>query len=224
MDETTIYLDSPSSYTFDKKGAKPVKASTAGMNEHKRRIVNYVPQNNVRLIYKNGATFNEDTVVEYTGRILLSFMLDNQIYKAQLILDCAKCHQTLKVKKSPGYEKCIQWLSEIWTEFDPKLLIDSFDFCGITSQFNLHKTLDLMLKNNTLVNDYIDIVQDADELECFNFNHSDIFDEPLDNLEIEEIEQNAPLPSTSRQNKVLLLLQFTFKFLNKKKSCAKLYF
>lgn len=34
--------------------------------------------------------------------------------------------------RSPGYARAIDWISEIWEEFDNLILRDSFDACGIT--------------------------------------------------------------------------------------------
>lgn len=43
--------------------------------------------------------------------------------------------------RSPGYALAIKWLSEIWDQFPPHKIINSFDNCGITSQDSLHSTL-----------------------------------------------------------------------------------
>jgi hypothetical protein len=37
-------------------------------------------------------------------------------------------------RKSPGYAKVIEWISEIWSDFDSSLIANSFDQCGITSK------------------------------------------------------------------------------------------
>ena len=36
-------------------------------------------------------------------------------------------------RKSPGYAQAIMWISEIWHDLDPALILRSFDHCGITS-------------------------------------------------------------------------------------------
>ena len=35
--------------------------------------------------------------------------------------------------KSPGYVKCCEWLSEIWSHYDSEILKKSFVICGIQS-------------------------------------------------------------------------------------------
>ena len=36
--------------------------------------------------------------------------------------------------KSPGYGRVIQWISQIWAQFDSKIIVNSFASTGITSQ------------------------------------------------------------------------------------------
>jgi len=43
--------------------------------------------------------------------------------------------------RSPGYASVIEWVSDIWQNIDNNLLIKSFDYCGITSQNELHHVL-----------------------------------------------------------------------------------
>ena len=33
--------------------------------------------------------------------------------------------------RSPGYNQCLKWLVEIWANFDPNLICQSFENCGI---------------------------------------------------------------------------------------------
>lgn len=88
MDETSIYLDFPSNYTFEQKGAKRVKASTTGAERARisvpftasasrlklplfilipRRfdLPNFVPPESCVVVYKTGATFNQEIICEY---------------------------------------------------------------------------------------------------------------------------------------------------------------
>ena len=82
MDETSIYLDCPSNYTYAAKGTRRVKASTAGgertrlsaaftaaANGHKLPIYAIVPRvnpiaeldiiDNIQFEYKTQSTFND---------------------------------------------------------------------------------------------------------------------------------------------------------------------
>ncbi|CAF0843188.1 unnamed protein product [Brachionus calyciflorus] len=79
--------------------------------------------------------------------------------------------------KSPGYVKSITWLSEIWRDFDSNLLKESFDHCGITSQYQLHSALDHIVKSNVLISDYIDDASSNDDLENFIDDQRLLFDE-----------------------------------------------
>ena len=88
MDETTIYLDCPSRYTYEKRGVKRVKIDTNGAEflrisaiytasadgeklpifllvPRTKELENYEPPNNVKLIYKTGGTFNDHTICDY---------------------------------------------------------------------------------------------------------------------------------------------------------------
>ena len=199
MDETSIYLDYPSNYTYDKRGTRRVKANTAGSERtrmsaaftasgsklpivvlvpRKTEIPDYVPPDNVLLIYKTAATFNDDVLVEYLERVMSGKQ------GSTLFIDSAKCNTTNKVSvkfdeleinsyiipprmtnliqpadvgwfakikatyhkkwnhwflfgdktftkhnnmRSPGYVKSIQLLSEIWSDFDPACIRDSFE-------------------------------------------------------------------------------------------------
>lgn len=83
MDETTIYLDFPSNFTYESKGAKRVKATTCGGEKakisaaftasaagdklpifiivpRKTDLPNYTPPDNVLVVYKDGATFDKN--------------------------------------------------------------------------------------------------------------------------------------------------------------------
>ncbi|RMZ95089.1 pogo transposable element with KRAB domain-like [Brachionus plicatilis] len=121
MDETCIYLDAPSNYTIEVKGAKRVKANTTGSERtrlsalftasakpeklpvmilvpRKEQLKDFIPPENTVIVYKTGATFNEETIIEHKNRILTSYMLTNNISDVTLLLDSAKCHQTRKVQ------------------------------------------------------------------------------------------------------------------------------
>ena len=48
--------------------------------------------------------------------------------------------------RSPTYAVIIQWLSEIWSQFDPERIRESFDLCGITRTDCLHNALTKVLE------------------------------------------------------------------------------
>ena len=70
--------------------------------------------------------------------------------------------------RSPGYEKCLIWLVELWELFDSKLIKDSFKYCGISKHtidensnllidiIPLHSILRQMLDENQVLHNYID--------------------------------------------------------------------
>ena len=88
MDETSIYLDFPSSSTYEKLGKRRVKANTSWgertrmsaaftaradgqkskiyiVISRSRALPNYVPSENVVIHYKTLATFTDDVICDY---------------------------------------------------------------------------------------------------------------------------------------------------------------
>jgi hypothetical protein len=65
--------------------------------------------------------------------------------------------------RSPGYAVAISWISEIWDEFDPTIIKESFDYCGITQNkmSGFHKQLQAFIENGLL--EYVDDSDDADD-------------------------------------------------------------
>jgi hypothetical protein len=47
--------------------------------------------------------------------------------------------------RSPGYSTCIQWLSDIWRNFNEDLIKQSFSHCGITPHERCHSALQEIL-------------------------------------------------------------------------------
>ncbi len=115
MDETSIYLDFPSAYAYEKIGTRRVKASTAGSERTrisaaftafadgtKSKIYlilpratpmpDYKPPFNVVVKYATNGSFNEDIICDYLTEIMI-----DQPVGTTLILDSAKCHLTSKV-------------------------------------------------------------------------------------------------------------------------------
>ncbi|CAF0969922.1 unnamed protein product [Brachionus calyciflorus] len=80
------------------------------------------------------------------------------------------CHGNIK---SPGYATCIAWLSEICTSFDPNVIKNSFDKCGIVSQYDLHSSLNYIIKNNSIINEEM---SENDEIQDFVNNEEFLFD------------------------------------------------
>ncbi|CAF1085979.1 unnamed protein product [Brachionus calyciflorus] len=262
MDETTIYLDFPTNFTYESKGAKRVKATTCGGEKakisaaftasaagdklpifilvpRKTDMPNYTPPDNVLIVYKDGATFDENTICSFTRKVLATHKELKDLPKIKLVLDSASCHQTTKVKdsflecgietlfipprmtnllqqadqepiprfgnsKSPGYAKCIEWLSDIWRELNSELIAKSFIHCGISNQFDLLKSLAHFLKNNIIINDYVEDIDESDEIdEQFSTDDRVVFTEPILNDQTAisassgpSTEASPPLPST----------------------------
>ena len=48
--------------------------------------------------YKQGATFNDDMIIKYIDRVLLPYKAQRGLQKLYLLIDCANCHLTAKVK------------------------------------------------------------------------------------------------------------------------------
>ena len=109
MDETSIYLDYPSNYTYAYSGAKRVKANTGG-GERTRisaafgasatgqklpifmiiprstPLVNedgsvYEPPENVLIRYKTSGTFNQDVIIDYFQTIKVFEIIEDGISK-----------------------------------------------------------------------------------------------------------------------------------------------
>ncbi len=122
MDETSIYLDFPSNYTYAKKGSKRVIAQTTGNEKtrlsaaftatadgekfpifiiipRKTELKDFDLPRNVITVYKSDSTFNEDVILIYIQRIIVPYCQQNDIKQPKLIWDSAKCHATQKVKQ-----------------------------------------------------------------------------------------------------------------------------
>ena len=114
MDETSIYLDCPSKYSYATKGEKRIKVDTHGgemvrmsacfsanafgekcpiyvLIPRKDELPGYIPPQNVIIMYKQSATFNEDVEVDFLDKVF------NEKEGSVLFLDSARCHLTDKV-------------------------------------------------------------------------------------------------------------------------------
>ena len=112
--------------------------------------------------------------------------------------------------KSPGYVKCLEWVSTIWTEFNPLMIKKSFIGCGIHSHSmidgkvlikydDLHTMLKKFVVDKTTIHNHItDDMDLVDSEDLMNENDQAIFDlgegEPSitdEDIEaIERLEQN----------------------------------
>ncbi len=99
--------------------------------------------------------------------------------------------------KSPGYSKCIEWLSQIWLEFNITLLRESFDKCGITSSDSLHSVLAQMLAEKEVYSDVLEDAEEHDQIDGFDpDNDWDIFEDfDLDDFDELEAEIDAGMES-----------------------------
>ena len=122
MDETTIYLDSKSNYTYDQIGSRRVPAQSSG-NEKTRLSVcfcalafgekfrvmviiprvtpikDYIPPNNVYIVYSKSGTFNENIISNnFIERCIYPEILSKHLENSVLLLDHAPCHLTRQVK------------------------------------------------------------------------------------------------------------------------------
>ncbi len=72
-------------------------------------------------------------------------------------------------RKSPGYAKGIEWISEIWSDLDSSLIANSFGQCGIASKDAAAYSSQLrhFLRTRQLV-DVVELVNAYDEREEFN--------------------------------------------------------
>lgn len=266
-DETAIYLDAPSNYTYEEKGHRRVKATTCGAERTRvsamftasaagtklpiyiilpRKELNFTLPDNVVVMYKTGGTVNDDVICDYLNRIVHSYISTADISDPVLFLDSSKCHLTSKVTtecinmnklhigkyiipprmtnllqpadvswfksiknsyrqgcsswfmyenrtytvhgnaKSPGYEWCINKLSEIWRNFSVDQISNSFDKCGISSSNDLHSVLKHVLQENHLINDYVDDLQENEDLNLMEEDDRDMFD-PVDETISQEL-------------------------------------
>ena len=104
--------------------------------------------------------------------------------------------------RSPGYTTVIQWLSEIWCDFDTNIIIKSFDQCGITSQSNLHSALRAVVEENKTFSNFVDDFYEADEIHGFTNDGLELDDDDMqilmaENDEIPSSQIPPPLPTTT---------------------------
>ena len=122
MDETSIYLDSPSHVTYNPIGDKRIPSVATG-NERtrisdaftasvsgnqlkpliliprKKPLKDFVVPVNVIVVYGTKGTFNENIISEaYLTRVVEPYMHEKKSRVVDLLIDHATCHLTTKVK------------------------------------------------------------------------------------------------------------------------------
>ncbi|RNA23859.1 Pogo transposable element with [Brachionus plicatilis] len=197
MDETSIYLDYPSNYTYSVKGSKHVTAITTGASADGDKLPifilvpritdlpNFTPSDNVVVKYKSSATFKDETIVEYVSRVFHPHLLKDGITDAKLQLDSARFIIPSRLTgllqpadvcwfskfKSEYHERWNDWFMKrkhihdlvIQNHQVIDLLRASFDYYGITSQYQLHSALDHIIKNNVLINYFVEEATNFDD-------------------------------------------------------------
>ena len=101
--------------------------------------------------------------------------------------------------RSPGYVNIVRWvsklalkdylnqlkldnskkffsfkLSEIWYDFDERVVINSFDSCGITSSNNLHDALDSIVNDDMIIDEMIVDAETEEDVNAFNVDESEL--------------------------------------------------
>ena len=79
----------------------------------------------------------------------------------------------------------IGWLHEIWSNLNKQLFTDSCDYCRITSKNRLHTILKEMLSTNHIIQDNLVDVQESDEIDSFENNDVNLFEDTEEEKVIE---------------------------------------
>jgi hypothetical protein len=141
-DETSIYLDPPTRQTYAEKGSKRVEAITTGQQKtrisvcftatasgtklkplilipRKKPIKNWVPPNNVELVYGSNGNFNETIICEhYIPKILVNYKNQQRYQGLHLVFDQAPCHTTQKAKSTfTSASVDVKWVPKRMTAF-----------------------------------------------------------------------------------------------------------
>ena len=121
-DETNIELDSPESYTYEKKGTSKVNAKTTGAHKTKlsimfaasangdkvepifviprKRKLKDEPEGNIVVYKGKSKTFDSNVICDdFLGRSISSFMVRKSFDKALLTWDNANPHKTSQTKR-----------------------------------------------------------------------------------------------------------------------------
>jgi hypothetical protein len=67
--------------------------------------------------------------------------------------------------RSPGYATAIDWIGEIWSDFDPEIIKKSFECTGIAGhrQADLHDPLRKIITTNNMMHDYVEVISDDED-------------------------------------------------------------
>jgi len=141
-DETTIYIDPPTTATFAPIGSRRVEAITSGQQKtrvsvcftaaasgkkckplillpRKHPLKNWVPPNTVELVYGTSGNFNETVISEtYIPRILVPYKNQHRFQGLHILFDQAPCHVTAKSKATfAGASIDVKWIPKRMTPF-----------------------------------------------------------------------------------------------------------
>jgi hypothetical protein len=121
-DETSIYIDPPTRTTIAPIGTKRVDAVTTGQQKtrvsvmftasgtklkplilvpRKNPLKNWVPPNNVHVVYGTNENFSEKVISEqFIPNVLVPHKLEHGLPKLDIVFDQAPCHTTSRVATS----------------------------------------------------------------------------------------------------------------------------
>jgi len=123
-DETSIYIDPPTTQSVALIGSRRVDAITTGQQKtrvsvcftgtasgtklkplillpRKNPLKNWVPPNNVEIVYGTKGTFNESIISDhFIPKVLVDFKNQKRFQRLNLIFDQAPCHTTSRAKAS----------------------------------------------------------------------------------------------------------------------------
>ena len=121
-DETSIYIDPPTRRTYDVIGQRRVEAVTSGQQKtrvlvcltstaagtklkplilipRKCPLKNWIPPNNVEILYGTSGNFNESVIVEhFVPKILVSYKNEKHYNHMNLLFDQAPSHTSHRSK------------------------------------------------------------------------------------------------------------------------------
>ena len=66
--------------------------------------------------------------------------------------------------RGPSSEKVLEWIGKIWEEFDPELIVLSFESCGITSSRELRDVLNHMVYEKIIMSEVIEEQDVAEQM------------------------------------------------------------
>ncbi|CAF0972290.1 unnamed protein product, partial [Brachionus calyciflorus] len=104
--------------------------------------------------------------------------------------------------KKEYHNKWNKWFLEderSFTRFDfsSTLIVESFSKCGIIDQFNLHSTLSYIMKTNTIIADYIDELDEGDEIDGFDTDPNIVFEIDQSDTSSQPAQNVSPSPSNN---------------------------